>query len=169
MDPSNGLVVPRGILTCSSREMRVTERGYHNGEIWPHDNHGIADGARRFGHDALANWIDSTQVENAQQLHCYPENLTGGADASPHVNEVLVDIAAHDPVLGDWPNGYTVPQPIQGWAVSSYLDAQRQLTLAHGPIRLTSLARSLLPSLEALQGRRGVASRRTGNQAPKIG
>jgi glycogen debranching enzyme len=127
MDPRNGLVCPTGMRTCSSREARFTPRSYHNGQVWPLDNHEMAAGFRRHGFVEYADWIDGRIVENCRALHCYPENLVGWDRDTPLLGDVLAITAGMDPVYGEWRNAITAPQLIQGFTLAAYWGASEKV------------------------------------------
>lgn len=52
-----------GIRTLSAAMATYDPASYHNGSVWPHDNHLIADGCYRTGHVAMGNRIFSAMFE----------------------------------------------------------------------------------------------------------
>jgi glycogen debranching enzyme len=151
-DPAYGLISTSGVRTCSSREIRFHPGAYHNGNVWAWENHAFAEGLRRHGFEKLAAHLDRTLVDNCATLRRYPEYISGTNGAKPEENRVVLWTKAHDPVLGTWNNPYLQPgQPVQGWTVGAFLDAQRQLkrTMPSAPA-IRGLEGRLLGGLEAL-------------------
>jgi glycogen debranching enzyme len=79
-----------GIRTLSSKMAAYDPASYHNGSVWPHDNHLIADGCYRTGHVAMANRIFSAMFEagaaspdgRLDELYCGDDRETS-ASTSP--------------------------------------------------------------------------------------
>lgn len=129
-DPASGLVTPWGLRTLSAVYDcdRYRPGAYHNGSVWLHDNHLIALGLRRHGFHGLATWLDHRVVAICEQLHCYPEFIRGDSLARPEVNQHILDVDVHDAFAGAFVNRIEQPpQLVQGWALSAYLSARRNL------------------------------------------
>ena len=140
-DARYGLISPSGVRTLSAREARFHPGSYHNGNVWLWENHAFAEGLRRHGYGRLANHLDSTILRVCRTLKRFPEYVSGGDSAQPEENRLVVWTKATDPGLGEWNNPYLQPgQPVQGWTVGAYIDAQRGL---RAPVRTAPVAQAL--------------------------
>lgn len=129
-EPDLGLVTPWGIrtLAADASHDRARPSGYHNGQIWPWDNHVIAMGLRRHGWNGLAAWLDERVIATCEALRCYPECIRGDSEAEPLVNRAVVEVEVADVSFGTFRHRVVQPpQPFQAWTVAGYMDAQWSL------------------------------------------
>ena len=114
---SDELLADAGIRTLSSRETRFRARSYHNGTVWPHDNHMIALGLAGSGFRDEAEEVHRRLRATWAATHRYPEFVAGTVNGADPVTRRVVDI--YDEVNGRPNRLEQPPQEIIAWTVAA--------------------------------------------------
>jgi glycogen debranching enzyme len=121
---SDELLAAGGVRTLSSREVRFRPRAYHNGNVWPSDNHLISRGLERCGFRDEAQELRRRIVFACRATHRYPEFVAGGEPGSDLISSRVVDV--YDSVNGRMNRVEQPPQEIQAWTVAAVVAIEHE-------------------------------------------
>jgi glycogen debranching enzyme len=149
------MACPAGFLTLARDEVLFGPNRYHNGPPWIHDTEAIAQGIGAT-YPALAALAYQVVVRACREFH--PEFLPATDEPNPKPNGWNVRMERPN-VYGELirPTVEKSPTPLQAWAVTAHVSAERQLRLMRtlGRTRATdkrdrAFEQDLLPSARAV-------------------
>ncbi len=131
---SEELLGHAGLRSLAYSEPRFMPTAYHNGNVWPMQTFGVAEGLRNHGFDLLAEKLEMRVRNLCEKTKMYPEYVSGTRERVIKLNERIVK--TEDTKDGRFNQREQPPQQIQLWTVSAYAAIQfrqRNGPTAHGP------------------------------------